>query len=64
MNLVLHFRGRVRATAGRTEEALEDALEVGRRYERLGIRRAVPPWRSLAASLLAARGAELRSRSR
>ena len=41
MNLLLHFRSRVRALQGRTDEALADALEVGRRYARLGIRRAV-----------------------
>ena len=51
MNLVLHFRSRVRLAQGRADEALADALDVGRRYERLGIRRAVPPWRSLAAVL-------------
>ena len=37
---------------GRRDEALADALEVGRRYEQWGIRRAVPAWRSLAAVLL------------
>jgi DNA-binding CsgD family transcriptional regulator/tetratricopeptide (TPR) repeat protein len=51
MNLILHFRSRVRALQGRRDEAVADALETGRRYERLGIRRAVPPWRSLAATL-------------
>ena len=51
MNLILHFRSRVRVVQGRTDEALADALETGRRYERLGLRRAVPPWRSLAATL-------------
>jgi DNA-binding CsgD family transcriptional regulator/tetratricopeptide (TPR) repeat protein len=56
MNLTLFFRARVRVLTGRAEEALADALEVGRRYERWGIRRAVPPWRSLAAVLLAGRG--------
>jgi DNA-binding CsgD family transcriptional regulator len=52
MNLALQFRSRVRAAQGRTGEALEDAFAVGRRYERLGLRRAVPPWRSQAAILL------------
>lgn len=55
-NLVLAQRARVRLLQGDTQRALDDALEVGRRYDRLGIRRAVPPWRSLAASILAARG--------
>ena len=51
MNLVLHFRSRVRALQGRSDEAREDALAVGRRYARLDIIRAVPPWRSQAAVL-------------
>ena len=51
MNLVLHFRSRVRALQGRADEAREDALAVGRRYARLDIVRAVPPWRSQAAVL-------------
>jgi len=55
-NLVLAQRARVRLLQGDAQRALEDALEIGRRYDRLGIRRAVPPWRSLAASILAARG--------
>ena len=55
-NLVLAQRARVRLLRGDAQRALEDALEVGRRYDRLGIRRAVPPWRSLAASILAAQG--------
>ena len=55
-NLVLAQRARVRLLQGDAQRALDDALEVGRRYDRLGIRRAVPPWRSLAASILAARG--------
>ena len=40
---------RVRPLQRPPDEALADALEVGRRYERFDIRRAVPPWRSLAA---------------
>jgi DNA-binding CsgD family transcriptional regulator/tetratricopeptide (TPR) repeat protein len=49
MTPVLYARARVRAIQGRREHALTDAIEVGRRYQRLGIRRAVPAWRSLAA---------------
>ena len=49
MTPVLYARARVRALQGRREQALIDATEVGRRYERLGIRRALPAWRSLAA---------------
>ena len=56
MSLALHFRARVRLEQGRADEALADALEVGRRYERAGLRRAVPPWRSMAAVLLAGAG--------
>jgi DNA-binding CsgD family transcriptional regulator len=63
MNVVLHARARTRLLQGRHEEALADALEVGRRYERLGIRRAVPAWRSLAAGLLARRGDGERARA-
>ena len=51
MNLLLHFRSRIRLLQGRPDDALADAREVGRRYERLGLRRAVPPWRSTAAVL-------------
>ncbi|HEY1273906.1 MAG TPA: AAA family ATPase [Thermoleophilaceae bacterium] len=61
MNLLLHFRSRVRLAQGRLEEALADSLEVGARYERLGLRRAVPPWRSQAAVLLAGRGEQERA---
>jgi ATP/maltotriose-dependent transcriptional regulator MalT len=56
MSLVLYFRARVRLLEGRADDALADAVEVGRRYERFGLRRAVPPWRSTAAVLLAERG--------
>ena len=51
MNLLLYFRARVRMLQTRTEEALADARAVGERYARLGLRRAVPPWRSQAAIL-------------
>jgi DNA-binding CsgD family transcriptional regulator len=62
MNVLLHARARVRLAQGRPDEALADAFEVGRRYELWGIRRAVPPWRSLAADLLARRGERQRAR--
>jgi DNA-binding CsgD family transcriptional regulator/tetratricopeptide (TPR) repeat protein len=62
MNVALHFRSRIRLAQGRPDNALADALEVGRRYQRLGIRRVVPPWRSMAATLLAARGEAQRAR--
>jgi ATP/maltotriose-dependent transcriptional regulator MalT len=51
MNLLLHFRSRIRGLQGRPGDALTDAQSVGRRYARLGIRRAVPPWRSTVAIL-------------
>jgi DNA-binding CsgD family transcriptional regulator/tetratricopeptide (TPR) repeat protein len=61
MSPALHFRARVRLAQGRADEALADALEAGRRYERIGLRRAVPPWRSLAAVLLAETGDRARA---
>jgi DNA-binding CsgD family transcriptional regulator len=61
MSPVLHFRARVRLAQGRDDDALADALDVGRRYERIGLRRAVPPWRSLAAVLLAGKGEQDRA---
>jgi DNA-binding CsgD family transcriptional regulator len=63
MNVLMFARSRVRLAQGRRDEALADALEVGRRYERWGIRRAVPPWRSLAAVQLAGRGEVERARA-
>ena len=57
MNLLLYFRARVRLLQGRAEEALADARDVGGRYARLGLRRAVPPWRSQAAILSGDAGA-------
>ena len=56
MNLALMWRGRVRLLQRRADEALADLLETGARYERFQICRAVPPWRSLAATLLAGIG--------
>jgi DNA-binding CsgD family transcriptional regulator/tetratricopeptide (TPR) repeat protein len=62
MTPVLYGRARVRALQGRREQALTDAIEVGRRYEQLGIQRAVPAWRSLAAVQLQALGDSDRAR--
>ncbi|MGH8573691.1 MAG: hypothetical protein ACREX8_14130, partial [Gammaproteobacteria bacterium] len=62
MNPVLYARARTRALQGRRELALADALEIGRRHERLGIRRAVPAWRSLAATQLKALNGNGRAR--
>ncbi len=61
MNLALYFRARVRQAQGRHDDAIADAVEVGRRYERWQLRRAVPPWRSLSAVPLAGRGEEERA---
>jgi DNA-binding CsgD family transcriptional regulator/tetratricopeptide (TPR) repeat protein len=62
MTPVLYGRARVRALQGLREQALSDAIEVGRRYERVGIRRAVPAWRSLAAIQAQALGDSNRAR--
>ncbi len=52
MNPILMARARVRLARNEPDQALEDLLEIGRRYAAWNIRRAVPPWRSLAAILL------------
>ena len=49
MNVVLFQRARVRLLQARHADAAADALELGRRYARWGLVRAVPAWRSLAA---------------
>jgi DNA-binding CsgD family transcriptional regulator len=61
VNVALYLRARARVSQGRADDALADALEVGRRYARIGLRRAVPPWRSLAAVLLAGQGEQRRA---
>ncbi|MGO9793017.1 MAG: LuxR C-terminal-related transcriptional regulator [Solirubrobacteraceae bacterium] len=53
---VLFARGRLRGAQRRQQEALEDFLECGQRFERLGLRRPNPMWRSEAALVHAARG--------
>ena len=55
MNLLLTSAPACVRCKGRADEAREDALEVGRRYARLGIRRAVPAWRSLTGDEALAR---------
>ena len=49
MNVVLFHRARVRLLQARHADAAADACELGRRYARWGLVRAVPAWRSLAA---------------
>jgi ATP/maltotriose-dependent transcriptional regulator MalT len=56
LSLALMWRARTRLLQRRPDEALADLLEVGARYDSFGIRRAVPPWRSLAAALLTGTG--------
>jgi ATP/maltotriose-dependent transcriptional regulator MalT len=55
-NLLLYARGLLRLAQGRADDGLADLLDLGRRYERFGIRRPLPAWRSSAAVALAARG--------
>ena len=52
MNVVLFQRARVRLLQARHADAAADARELGRRYARWGLVRAVPAWRSLAAVAL------------
>ena len=59
MNQLLWARARLHAACDRRREALEDIFELGRRYVRWGLgSRPSPPWRGLAAALLAASGEE------
>jgi DNA-binding CsgD family transcriptional regulator len=55
-NLLLYARGRLRLAQGSSDDGLADLLDLGRRYERFGIRRPIPAWRSSAAIALAASG--------
>jgi DNA-binding CsgD family transcriptional regulator len=55
-NLLLYARGLLRLARGAADEGLADLLDLGRRYERFGIQRPIPSWRSSAAIALAARG--------
>ena len=67
MNPLLMARARFHAARNHPSDAVEDLLELGRRYERWGLStRPMPPWRGLAASLMvtlgeAAAAAELAS---
>ena len=63
-NLVLPTRGSRAARAGRPTQALDGCARGRAPLRALGIRRAVPPWRSLAADLAAAASGRGRGRSR
>ena len=56
-NVRVLARARVADAEHRDEDAIAGLLELGRRLQRWGLERPVPPWRSTAARLLAARGA-------
>ena len=57
VNQLLMARARLHAAFYRPREALDDLLELGRRYARWGLAtRPVPAWRGLAATLLAVLG--------
>jgi DNA-binding CsgD family transcriptional regulator len=57
LNPLLMARARLRAALHSPREALDDVLELGRRYAEWGLAgRPQPPWRGLAGTLLAARG--------
>ena len=55
-NVRLLARARVAEAERRDDEAIAGLLELGRRLRGWGLERPVPPWRSTAARLLAARG--------
>ena len=55
-NVRLLARARLAEAEHRDEEAIAGFLELGRRLRGWGLERPVPPWRSTAARLLAARG--------
>ena len=55
-NVRLLARARVAEAEHRDDEAIAGLLELGRRSRGWGLERPVPPWRSTAARLLAARG--------
>ncbi len=61
-NVRLLARARVAEAEHRDEEAIAGLLELGRRLRGWGLERPVPPWRSTAARLLAARGEGDRAR--
>ncbi|HEV2770881.1 MAG TPA: helix-turn-helix transcriptional regulator, partial [Solirubrobacteraceae bacterium] len=55
-NVRLLARARVAEAEHRDDDAIAGLLELGRRLRRWSLERPVPPWRSTAARLLAARG--------
>lgn len=62
LNPVLMARARLRAALHRPDDALDDLLELGRRYACWGLAsRPLPPWRGLAGTLLAACGEQERA---
>ena len=62
LNPLLMARARLHAALHRPQDALEDLLELGRRYDAWGLAgRPLPPWRGLAATLLAAGGEQVRA---
>ena len=62
LNPLLMARARLRAAVHRPDDALDDLLELGRRYDGWGLGgRPLPPWRGLAGTLLAARGEQERA---
>jgi hypothetical protein len=61
-NVRLLARARVAEAEHRDDEAIAGLLELGRRLRGWGLERPVPPWRSTAARLLAARGEGDRAR--
>jgi DNA-binding CsgD family transcriptional regulator len=62
LNPLLHARAGLRLAQGRFTDALADARELGRRYERWGMRRPSPNWRALAAEALRALDAPAEAR--
>jgi DNA-binding CsgD family transcriptional regulator len=62
-NLALFARARLRLEQGRAGDAIDDLHQVGARYEKWGIGRPVPPWRSLLARAHWAKGDEREARA-
>jgi DNA-binding CsgD family transcriptional regulator len=62
-NLALFARARLRLDQGRFREAIDDLDQLAARYEQWGIRRPIPPWRSLLARAYRAEGDKRRART-